>query len=76
MAIIGSCLPAAAKKVRQNEQAETAYVLPDASGVAIEISLDTIREGEIVTIHAGEMVSVDSKVVSGHAFINRITRHP
>lgn len=52
-------------------QAKTAWVLRD--GAVVSIPAIDVVVGDLVVIHAGEMVPVDGEVVEGHATIDQKT---
>src|ERR1700733_10379934 len=52
-------------------QSKSAWVLRD--GVVESIAANDLREGDLVVVYPGEMISVDGEIVDGHATIDQKT---
>ncbi|MFK5970432.1 MAG: heavy metal translocating P-type ATPase [Candidatus Marithrix sp.] len=51
------------------EQPRSVWVLKD--GIEIEVSLDELKEGDIVVVNAGEVIPVDGLIVEGIATVDQ-----
>jgi Cu2+-exporting ATPase len=47
----------------------TAWV--DVDGVEVEIPLERVQAGDLITVHGGQTIPTDGKVVEGHASVDR-----